>query len=65
MFRFTLDEMSQISSCLDWLSLNSEQTPMALSDEMADGIACEILNVMSDDADISQFVSFAMWQMRQ
>ena len=63
MFTFTLDEMSKISSLLDRLSLNSEQTPMALSDEMADGIASAILNVMSDDADISQFVSFAMWQI--
>lgn len=63
MFRFTLDEMSQISSCLDYLSQPSAQTLMILSDEMADDIACKILSEMSDDADISQFVSFAMWQI--
>ena len=63
MFTFTLDEMSQISSCLDYLSQPSAQTLMILSDEMADDIACKILSEMSDDADISQFVSFAMWQI--
>ena len=36
---------------------------MTLSDEKADGIARGIHNEMSDDADISQFVSFAMWQI--